>query len=300
MPSRRSAWPWLVAKEWRELVASRAWWIMLALAGPLVGLSFISAVRVYAEASGLGGTSAGVGEAFSPLVGIWAPTFSAYELVAAFLLPFVAIRLVGGDRLSGALKLELQRPMWPMAASAPKRPCWALAGSSQCPLRRRRHRIMEELWRQRIRSGARRGGSRAHAQRRTDHRPRVRNRDAGREPSTAAILTLAVTVGTWVCQLHRRRERRLVGAPRGLHTARHGRGVPARPGATGRGGDRAGLVGSGRASRRFGFASASPLAGGFSNRVALAAVATATVRLSPPPSSAGELGPFRRPAQLLF
>jgi hypothetical protein len=86
---------------------------MVALAGPLVGLSFISAVRVYAEASGLGGTSAGVGEAFSPLVGIWAPTFSAYELVAAFLLPFVTIRLVGGDRLSGALKLELQRPMSP-------------------------------------------------------------------------------------------------------------------------------------------------------------------------------------------
>ena len=88
---------------------------MLALVGPLVGLSFISAVRVYAEASGLGGTSAGVGEAFSPLVGIWAPTFGAYELVAVFLLPFVAIRLVSGDRQSGALKLELQRPMWPLA-----------------------------------------------------------------------------------------------------------------------------------------------------------------------------------------
>ena len=38
------------------------------------------------------GTAAGVGEAFSPLVGVWAPTFSACELAAAFLLPFVAIR----------------------------------------------------------------------------------------------------------------------------------------------------------------------------------------------------------------
>src|SRR6476619_8212176 len=79
--------------------------------GPLVGVSFISAVRTYAEASGLNGTAVGVGEAFSPLVGIWAPTFSACELAAAFLLPFVAIRLVSGDRQSGALKLELQRTL---------------------------------------------------------------------------------------------------------------------------------------------------------------------------------------------
>ena len=67
-----------------------------ALIGPLVGVSFISAVRTYAELSGPDGTAAGVGEAFSPLVGIWAPTFSACELAAAFLLPFVAIRLVVG------------------------------------------------------------------------------------------------------------------------------------------------------------------------------------------------------------
>ena len=60
--------------------------------GPLVGVTFISAVRTYGEASGLNGTAAGVGEAFSPLIGIWAPTFSACELAAAFLLPFVAIR----------------------------------------------------------------------------------------------------------------------------------------------------------------------------------------------------------------
>src|SRR6266545_1800082 len=100
---------WLVRKEWRELMASRAWWVMLAAIGPLVGVSFISAVRTYAEASGLGGTAAGVGEAFSPLIGVWAPTFSACELAAAFLLPFVGIRLVAGDAQSGALKLELQQ-----------------------------------------------------------------------------------------------------------------------------------------------------------------------------------------------
>src|SRR6476469_3896476 len=100
-------WRWLLAKEWRQLMASRPWWVMLVLSGPLVGVSFISAVRTYAEASGLGGSSAGVGEAFSPLTGVWAPTFSACEIAAAFLLPFVAIRLASGDQLSGALKLEL-------------------------------------------------------------------------------------------------------------------------------------------------------------------------------------------------
>src|SRR5213083_2616178 len=105
------AYVWLLKKEYRELVASRAWWVMLLAMGPLVGVTFISAVRTYAELSGLNGTAAGVGEAFSPLVGVWAPTFSACELAAAFLLPFVGIRLVGGDRQTGALQLELQGPL---------------------------------------------------------------------------------------------------------------------------------------------------------------------------------------------
>ena len=90
---------------------SRAWWVLLLAMGPLVGISFISAVRTYAEVSGLNGTAGGVGEALSPLIGIWAPTFSACELAAVFLLPFVAIRLVAGDRQSGALKLEMQQRM---------------------------------------------------------------------------------------------------------------------------------------------------------------------------------------------
>lgn len=120
MPSRRPAWVWLLDKEWRELTSSRAWWVLLLLTGPLVGASFVSAVDTYAELSGLHGSAAGVGEAFSPLVGIWGPTFSAYELVAVFLLPFVAIRLVSGDRQSGALALELQQPLPSFARIAVK------------------------------------------------------------------------------------------------------------------------------------------------------------------------------------
>src|SRR5579864_4588039 len=116
--SRKRPFVWLLVKESRELVVSRAWWVLLIAIGPLVGVSFISAVRTYAEVSGLGGTAAGVGEALSPLIGVWAPTFSACEIAAAFLLPFVAIRLV--DRQSGALKLELQQPMPSIARVAAK------------------------------------------------------------------------------------------------------------------------------------------------------------------------------------
>jgi len=109
-PSRsRSAFAWLVRKEWRELMASPAWWALLALTGPLVGVSFIRAVSTYSEISEGAGT--GCGAVCSPLLGIWAPTFAAYEVIAIFLLPFVAIRIMSSDRQSGALKLELQRPI---------------------------------------------------------------------------------------------------------------------------------------------------------------------------------------------
>jgi ABC-2 type transport system permease protein len=195
---RRGPYAWLLAKEWRELLASRAWWVMCVLIGPLVGVSFIGAVRTYAEASGLNGTAAGVGEAFSPLIGVWAPTFSACEIAAAFLLPFVAIRLVAGDRQSGALKIETQHSMSAFTRIGAKA-LVLLAGwgiVSIAPL------AAVMLWRVY-------GGSiytpelgavvlghllnacltialAAAAASATEH------------PSTAAIVTLAVTVGTWV------------------------------------------------------------------------------------------------------
>ena len=83
MRSPKSPLGWLLAKEWRELWSARAWWLMLLAAGPLVGLSFINSVQQYAELSGLNGTAEGVGEAFSPLVGVWAPTFSVASTYTA-------------------------------------------------------------------------------------------------------------------------------------------------------------------------------------------------------------------------
>jgi len=192
------AWRWLLRKEWRELMSSRSSWVFLVLIGPLVGVSFISAVRTYAEASGLGGTAAGVGDAFSPLVGIWAPTFSACEIAAAFLLPFVAIRLVSGDRQSGALKLEVQHPMSAFARIAAKAvvlfAAWFMALAAPA--------LGLVLWRSY-------GGSLYWPELITVVLGHVLNAGltialAGaaaaltEHPSTAAILTLTFTVGTWI------------------------------------------------------------------------------------------------------
>jgi hypothetical protein len=195
---RKSAWSWLIEKEWRELLASRAWWVLLLVMGPLVGFAFISSVRTYAEASGLNGTAVGVGEAFSPLVGIWAPTFSACELAAVFLLPFVAIRVVSGDRQSGALKLELQHRM-PATARIAAKAIVLLAGWILASLPVAAAIV---LW-------ASYGGSIYTPELVTVAAGHVMN--AGltigiaaataamtEHPSTAAILTLSVTVGTWI------------------------------------------------------------------------------------------------------
>ena len=198
MPSPRPAWLWLLGKEWRELMSSRAFWVMLFVTGPLVGVSFIGAVNTYAELSGLNGTSAGVGEAFSPMIGIWAPTFSAYEIVAAFLLPFVAIRMVSGDRQTGALKLEMQQPMSPLVRIALKASVllagWLMASLAAL--------VALVLWK----------GYGGYL-----HWPEivaialghllnagltialaVAAASLAEHPATAAILTLAFTVGTWV------------------------------------------------------------------------------------------------------
>jgi hypothetical protein len=172
--------------------------VLLLLMGPLVGYSFMSAVALYAELSGYGGTAEGVGEAFSPLIGVWGPTFSACELAAAFLLPFVAIRVVSGDRQSGALKLELQQPM-PVAFRVGAKALvlllgWILASLATV--------VAVALW---VTYG---GGV---------HPPELAALAAGHllnagltvglafaaaaltdHPATAAIVTLSVTVGTWI------------------------------------------------------------------------------------------------------
>jgi ABC-2 type transport system permease protein len=100
----------LLRKEWRELFAARSYWLLLLMIGPLVGQAFITAVKLYAEVSGNGVGPAALPQALTPLDGILVPTFGAYDLAATFFLPFVAIRLISGEKQSGALKLLLQLP----------------------------------------------------------------------------------------------------------------------------------------------------------------------------------------------
>ena len=105
--------PILFSKEWRELMASRAFWLMLLAVGPLVGHGFVNAVDLYAEASGIGGGPAALAQGLTPLDGILAPTFGSYDLALTLLFPFVAIRLIASEKESGALKLMLQFPSSP-------------------------------------------------------------------------------------------------------------------------------------------------------------------------------------------
>lgn len=117
---RSPKWFLLVAKEFRELLASRAYWLLLLMIGPLVGQGFITAVNLYAEVSGTGDAPAALAQGLSPLDGILVPTFGAYDLAVTLLFPFVAIRLVSAEKESGALKLMLQAPFSVSASMAAK------------------------------------------------------------------------------------------------------------------------------------------------------------------------------------
>jgi ABC-2 type transport system permease protein len=103
----------LFASELRELMVSRALWAMILISAPLVGFSFIEAVRRYSETSSNALKLPQLAANLSPLDGIIVPTLGAVYLMNTFLLPFVAIRLIGNGKQTGGLKLQLQLPVGP-------------------------------------------------------------------------------------------------------------------------------------------------------------------------------------------
>src|SRR5204862_4179480 len=111
-PDRRGSGPLrpLLAKEVREIVGGRALWIMLLLICPLIGYSFFQAVSLYAEASAAGLQSPVLASSLSPLDGILVPTLGASYVAVTLLFPFVAIRVLGQEKESGALRLLVQLP----------------------------------------------------------------------------------------------------------------------------------------------------------------------------------------------
>jgi ABC-2 type transport system permease protein len=100
----------LLSKELWEITSGRAPWIMLLILCPLVGFSFFQAVSLYGEASAAAVDSPVLGSGLSPLDGVLVPTFGGLYLAATLLFPFVAIRTLGREKESGALALLVQLP----------------------------------------------------------------------------------------------------------------------------------------------------------------------------------------------
>jgi hypothetical protein len=105
----------ILTQEIRGLLVSPSLWVMLIIVSLLVGFSFFQAVDLFSQASQTALSFPEMASGMNPLEGIFVPTFGAYYLSQTLLLPFVAIRLIGLDKQSGALKLLLQLPLSPFA-----------------------------------------------------------------------------------------------------------------------------------------------------------------------------------------
>ncbi len=106
---------YMLLQELRGLLLSPALWLMLIVLSLLTGFSFFQAVHLFSEAGRTALTFPELARGMNPLDGIFIPCFGAYYLSQTLLLPFVAIRLIGLDKQSGALTLLLQMPLSPSA-----------------------------------------------------------------------------------------------------------------------------------------------------------------------------------------
>jgi len=100
----------LLVKEFWEVLSGPALWTMLLLICPLIGYGFFQAVSLYGEASEAGLQSPVLANSLSPLDGILVPTFGGFYVAVTLLFPFVAIRVLGQEKDSGALRLLVQMP----------------------------------------------------------------------------------------------------------------------------------------------------------------------------------------------
>jgi ABC-type transport system involved in multi-copper enzyme maturation permease subunit len=100
----------VLCKELRELATGSSLWVLLLLMSPLVGYSFIQAVSLYAEASRPALTVPELARQLSPFDGVLVPTLGGFYLAITLLYPFIAIRLIAAEKASGGLKLLVQLP----------------------------------------------------------------------------------------------------------------------------------------------------------------------------------------------
>src|SRR5262245_60441079 len=83
---------------------------MLLVLCPLIGYSFLQAVALYGEASASARDSPALASGLSPLDGVLVPSFGALYICVTMLFPFVAIRTLGYEKETGALRLLVQLP----------------------------------------------------------------------------------------------------------------------------------------------------------------------------------------------
>jgi ABC-2 type transport system permease protein len=100
----------LLVKELWEVMNGRALWTMLLILCPLVGYSFFQAVALYGEASSAARDQPALASGLSPLDGVLVPTFGAFYVTVTLLFPFVALRTLGREKESGTLRLLVQLP----------------------------------------------------------------------------------------------------------------------------------------------------------------------------------------------
>jgi ABC-2 type transport system permease protein len=110
----------LFVKELREILGGRALWTLLLLECPLVGYSFFQSMSLYGEASAAALQSPVLATSLSPLDGVLVPTFGSFYVAVTLLFPFVAIRALGAEKESGALRLLVQLPYRPSMLIAVK------------------------------------------------------------------------------------------------------------------------------------------------------------------------------------
>src|SRR5438445_4160943 len=97
--------------ELQSLLGSRSLWILSLLTGPLVGYSFMQAISLYGEASKPALVTPQLAVGLNPFDGIIIPTYGAIYLALTLLFPFLVIRMISTDKDSGALRLLLQTPL---------------------------------------------------------------------------------------------------------------------------------------------------------------------------------------------
>jgi ABC-type transport system involved in multi-copper enzyme maturation permease subunit len=98
----------LFQKEVNSLFTVKALWIMLIILSLLTGYSFVQAVSLFSQASRTAQQYPEMARGMDPFRGVFVPCFGALYLVTTLLFPFAAIKLISSEKHSGSLKLLVQ------------------------------------------------------------------------------------------------------------------------------------------------------------------------------------------------